>query len=66
MALSRCLFLLRSHLLILEEDKVNHGNAIQKQRLCRVTSASTHFTHHTNYGLGRPSSPRRTHSKLSV
>ena len=35
-------------------------------RLYRVTSASTHFTHRTNHGLGRPGSLRRTHSKLSV
>ena len=32
MALSRWLFPLRSHLLILEEDKGTHGDAIQKQR----------------------------------
>ena len=35
-------------------------------RLCRVTSASTHFTHRTNHGLGGPGSLSRTHSKLSV
>ena len=35
-------------------------------RLFRVTSASTHFTHRTNHGLGGPGSLRRTHSKLSV
>ena len=31
MALSRCLFPLRSQLLILEEDKGTHGYAIEKQ-----------------------------------
>ena len=41
-------------------------NRVTFPRLCRVTSASTHFTHHTNHGFGGPGGLRRTHSKLSV